>query len=725
MKNNFDTELKKRKKQDDSIFSNAFFELSSAIMGKSEIAAQLKDDTQKTRNAVSTIFDYYHLTMPEPPSKVKDWNVQLSYYLQKSGLMHRTVKLKGEWYNKAIGPLLGHVTGGGLVALIPKNLHYEWYDYQEKKWIRVNEKNVSKLGVSALCFYEPLPNRAMDTKDLIRFMVKQPLPSDYYLVIVIALCTTLMGLLIPYLTQYIFAVVIPNSSRAFLIPVACLLFGTVFSSVLLGINKKLINSRIGTKINMALDASAMFRVLSMPPAFFRKFSAGELAQRLSQLTEFSTTLVSVITVGGLSSLFSLLYYFQIFSFSAALAAPAAIILGITLLLTVVSAFYQQRISKKINGLNAHLAGIVYGLISGMSKIKLAGAEKRAFGYWAETYSKSAALTYNPPLLLKLSNILPLVISSAGLVLIYTVAAQAQVSTADYMAFTSAYGMVSGSITALSMMVGQLASLRPALEMAEPILKNAPESVGNRQIPHHLKGRIVADNLTFRYNAEGAPVLNALSLTIDAGEYLAIVGQTGCGKSTLLRLLLGFEKPLTGAVYYDDQNIENLDLKLLRQKIGTVMQNGRLISGSIYQNIILSAPWLTLDDAWQAAEVAGIADDIRRMPMGMHTVLSDGGGGLSGGQQQRILIARAIAPSPAILMFDEATSALDNTTQKQVSDALDALNCTRIVIAHRLSTIRNCDRILVLGNGKVQEQGTYDALIKKGGLFYELVKRQQI
>ncbi|MBP3273981.1 MAG: ATP-binding cassette domain-containing protein, partial [Butyrivibrio sp.] len=221
------------------------------------------------------------------------------------------------------------------------------------------------------------------------------------------------------------------------------------------------------------------------------------------------------------------------------------------------------------------------------------------------------------------------------------------------------------------------------------------------------------------------ILENFSLKIKAGEYVAIVGKTGCGKSTLVRLLLGFEKPEKGAVFYDGKDRERIDLKSLLRKIGSVIQDGKLFYGDIFHNIAIASEKLTQDEAWEAAELAGIADDIKAMPMGMHTIIAEGQGGISGGQKQRILIARAVASKPKILIFDEATSALDNITQRQISEALDGLKCTRIVIAHRLSTIKNCDRILVMDGGKIVEQGTYDELIANKGYFSELVERQQL
>ncbi|MBQ5427587.1 MAG: ATP-binding cassette domain-containing protein, partial [Oscillospiraceae bacterium] len=268
-------------------------------------------------------------------------------------------------------------------------------------------------------------------------------------------------------------------------------------------------------------------------------------------------------------------------------------------------------------------------------------------------------------------------------------------------------------------------IKPILEMAEPILKTEPESSENKAMVTSLKGSIELSNVYFRYNENMPYVVDGMSLKIRAGEYIALVGSTGCGKSTLMRLMLGFEMPERGAIYYDGRDMAKLDLRSLRRRIGVVMQDGSLFQGDIYSNIVISAPQLSVEEAWEAAEIAGIADDIRAMPMGMHTILSEGQGGISGGQKQRLMIARAVAPKPRILMFDEATSALDNKTQKQVSEALDRMKCTRIVIAHRLSTIRNCDRILVLDKGHIMEDGTYDELIAKNGFFAELVARQRL
>jgi len=317
------------------------------------------------------------------------------------------------------------------------------------------------------------------------------------------------------------------------------------------------------------------------------------------------------------------------------------------------------------------------------------------------------------------------ISLVGTIVLYYLAASSGVGPSQYYGFSAAYGRVMGAFTALSGIAISVASIPPILEMAEPILKTEPEITAGKDQVQRVSGSIELSHVTFRYDPDTPDVLTDLSLKIEAGEYVAIVGRTGCGKSTLVRLMLGFEKPQRGSVLYDGRDLASLDPRSVRRNMGVVIQNGQLMQGDIFSNITLSAPWLSLEDAWEAAETAGIAQDIRDMPMGMQTVISEGQGGISGGQKQRLLIARAIAPKPRILILDEATSALDNVTQKQVSEALDRLKCTRVVIAHRLSTIRNCDRILVMDKGAIIEDGTYDELIARHGAFAELVARQRL
>ena len=317
------------------------------------------------------------------------------------------------------------------------------------------------------------------------------------------------------------------------------------------------------------------------------------------------------------------------------------------------------------------------------------------------------------------------VSLVGTLVLYALAIENRIEPNHYYAFMNAYGHVNSAFAALAGIAISVAAIPPVLEMAEPILQAEPEVSEKREAVTGVSGSIEISHVSFRYEENRNYILTDMNLKISAGEYVAIVGRTGCGKSTLVRLMLGFEQPETGSIFYDHHDLSKIDPRSLRKHIGVVIQNGSLFQGDIYSNIAISAPELTLEEAWQAAETAGIADDIRKMPMGMQTVIAEGQGGISGGQKQRLMIARAIAPKPKILIFDEATSALDNKTQKQVSDALDKLHCTRVVIAHRLSTIRNCDRILMMDQGKIIEEGTYEELIRKQGAFADMVARQRL
>ena len=436
-------------------------------------------------------------------------------------------------------------------------------------------------------------------------------------------------------------------------------------------------------------------------------------------------LISAVLSTGLTSIFSLIYIGQIFAYAPALVVPALLVIAATILVSVITTFVQLRVSRQQMKLGAEESGLTYALISGVQKIKLAGAEKRAFAKWGKQFAASARLQYNPPAFLKFNGVITTAISLAGTIAMYYFAVTSGITVADYYAFNTAYGMVSGAFMSLAGIALTIANIKPVLEMIKPILDARPEISEGKRVIERLSGGIELNNVSFRYNENMPLVVDNLSLKIRPGQYVALVGATGCGKSTLMRLMLGFETPQKGAVYYDGKDLSGTDLKSLRRKIGVVMQNGKLFSGDVFSNITISAPWLTLDDAWEAAELAGIAEDIRRMPMGMHTIISEGSGGVSGGQRQRLMIARAIAPKPKVLMFDEATSALDNLTQKKVSESLDKLKCTRIVIAHRLSTIRSCDRIIYLEGGKIIEDGNYEELIARKGKFAELVARQRL
>jgi len=722
----FDEQISTRKLNDDTAFENAFLNIASGVVGK-RLTSAFKDNKRIAKDAIDEILKYYHINPVDIPENIKDIDDQLEYALRPNGIMRRTVKLTPGWYKDAFGAMLGvRSDDGTIVALIPSGVSgYSYYDNKTGSRIKINKSNEDLFLDEAMCFYTTFPLRELSLKDLIVYSFGALSMTDYISVVLAALFATCVGLFIPKINNIIFNSVIYTEEIRYLFAIAAFLVCVSISSLIFKTIQTLVTGRITTKLNMVVEAATMVRVLSLPTEFFKKYSAGDLSSRVSSIGVLCETLISVILQTGLTSIFSLCYVFSMSRYAPALVVPAVIVIILTLLVSIISTLVDMRVSKKRLEAGARVSGIGFALISGIQKIKLAGAEKRAFAKWGNEYATQADLSYNYPMIIKLTPVLSSAITLAGTFVIYMIAVNSGISVSEYFAFNAAYAYVSGAFIALAGVTSQIALIKPILHMIEPIFKTLPEASEKKNMVSRLSGGIEISNVRFRYEKNMPYVVDGLSLKIKPRQYVAIVGKTGCGKSTLMRLLLGFEKADKGAIYYDGKDINTLDLKSLRQHIGSVMQNGTLFEGDIFSNITIAAPGSTLEDAWEAARLAGMAEDIEKMPMGMFTLVSEGGGGLSGGQRQRLMIARAIAGKPKILFFDEATSALDNITQKIVSESLNSLKCTRIVIAHRLSTIRECDRIIVLDGGKIIEDGTYDELIAQDGFFAELVKRQQV
>lgn len=722
----FDEQIRQRKQNDDDVFADSFANMASAVMGK-KIAAALNDNRTVTKNAIDEILKYYHVKSREIPDNITDVNEQLEYLMRPYGIMRRTVNLEDGWYRDAVGAMLGVLRESGKpVALVPAGLSgYRYLDFESGKYRRVNRHNQHLFETEAIAFYKPFPLKKMSLRSLMTYIIGTLSAADFIMIALATLAVSLIGMFSPKLNSLLFGQVLPSGSNRLLIAMAVFTVCISVSTLLISAVKEMITARIETKMSISVEAATMMRVMSLPPDFFKQYSSGDLSSRAVQINALCKMLISTVLSTGLTSLFSLIYISQIFVYAPALVVPALLILLVTVIFSVVSSLAQMKISTRQLEHSSKESGMTYALITGIQKIKLAGAEKRAFARWGNMYAENAKMTYSPPMFLRINSVISLAISLTGTIIMYWLSVKSGVSVADYYAFNTAYAMVSGGFMSIAGIALAVAQIRPILSMVKPFFDAVPEISDGKQVLTRLSGGIELNNVSFRYSENMPLIIDNMSLKIRPGQYVAIVGKTGCGKSTLMRLMLGFEKPQKGAVYFDGKDLQCIDLRSLRRRIGVVMQNGKLFQGDIYSNIVISAPWLTQQDAWEAAELAGIADDIRKMPMGMNTIISEGSGGISGGQRQRLMIARAIAPKPKILMFDEATSALDNLTQKKVSESLDSLKCTRIVIAHRLSTIKQCDRIIVLDQGRIIEDGKYDELLAKGGFFAELVARQRL
>ena len=678
-------------------------------------------------DALETLLKHFGIRDRKIPASLKGFEEKLDYLLTASDIMFRKVTLEPGWSRDAMGVMVTSLADSGAVITVVRNGAgvYVYKDPKTGKNVTVHKPEEQKIGNEAYCFYRPLPLRSLTLKDLIRYMTDSVDSWDIASFIIASLMVTLVGMILPKLNHILMGEVVKYGSLQLLGAVMSFMLFAMISSFMLSIIKSFVQSRIRTKLSVNVQAAAMMRVLSLPAGFFKKYSSGELSQYLSYVNSLCTTLVDSIFSTAITGVFSLVYLTQIFSYAKSLVIPSLVVSVLTLGLSIAGNMAQSQINKELMEISAQERGLTYALMGGVEKIRLSGAENRVFTKWLDLYTRGADLKFNPPVLVKFQKVFNAAITLTGTIVMYFIAVKSGVSVADYYAFNTAYAYVSSALSAITSVALAAATVKPSLELIRPLMEAEPEKHSGRESVATITGNIELSHVTFRYEKEGRKIIDDLSLKIPARQYVAIVGKTGCGKSTLLRLLLGFEQPESGAIFYDRKDIQTLDLGSLRKLIGTVLQEGELFSGSIFENITISAPNLTLQEAWDAAEIAGIADDIRAMPMGMSTVLQEGGGGISGGQKQRIMIARAVAPKPKLLLLDEATSALDNITQKQVSDALDRMRCTRIVIAHRLSTIRHCDRILVMDGGKIVEDGKYEQLIEKGGVFAELVERQRL
>ena len=722
----FEEQIELRKKSDIEKFEDSCLRIAGSVMGQS-LSAALQSDREQATDAIGSILKYYHVKTREVPEKLKSIEEVLEYLLRPYGIMTRQVVLQRGWRSDASGAMLTTFADSGKpVALIPAGAGgYRFLDPETGQMQRVASSSEKLFSSEAFAFYKPFPTRAMTLRDLYAYIfanVDRPGIAGYF---GFALAATLVGMLIPWINSMLFSDIALTKSIPALAAIAVFMICASLSGLIFGTIQELFLHRITQKLSLSIESATMMRILTLPSSFFSRFTSGDLANRVENVNFLVSDILNMVMTCFTTALFSFIYIFQIRSFAPSLSLPAFIVAALQALVLIAALVARSKINRIQTELSSKESGLSYSLISGVEKIKLSGAERRAFSKWANAYAAQASYMYDPPMFVKVFPAIITAISLIGTMIIYYLAIATHVDVGQYYAFNAAFAMVNGAFTALVPMIEPASLIAPTFELIRPIIEAEPEIAEDKPVIERLSGGIELNNITFRYSDDMPPVIDDLSLKIRPGQYVAITGKTGCGKSTLMRIMLGFEKPQRGAVYYDGRDINRIDLKSLRSKIGTVLQSGSLFMGDIYSNIVISAPELTLDDAWEAAEMAGIADDIRRMPMNMFTIISEGGGGISGGQKQRLMIARAIAPKPRILMFDEATSALDNITQKQVSDSLDSLKCTRVVIAHRLSTIKNCDRIIVLDKGKIVEDGSYEELISRDGYFAELVRRQQV
>jgi NHLM bacteriocin system ABC transporter ATP-binding protein len=675
------------------------------------------------------------ITLRIPPAviqgKARD---PLHAIARHSAVRTRKLVLRDDWWKQDSGPMLAFLEEENRpVALLPRSrIGYDLFDPQADTTVRVKRDTARALTGIAYIYYRPFPNRAL-TGAQVLLLGLTGCSRDLWVIGIMSLLASLLSLVAPYAMGVVFDTIIPGSERDQLLQTVALIVASAVATALISVTRGYALLRVEGKLDFNTQAALWDRLLNLPVTFFRNYSAGDLANRSLAVSQIREVISGTTVLSILSGVFSVTSLFLLFYYSPPLAALAALLAFIALAVMVTGGLLQFKLQRQVAENAGRIAGMVFEFVDGIAKFKVSGTEGRAFARWAGAFVAQKKLAAAAR---KIGNMTA--VFDAGFrvialcVIFWAVAGQLHargggLSTGAFLAFNAAFVQLLAAAMALG--TGILSVLRtiPLYTRARPIFEALPETDADKADPGDLSGAIEVNHLAFRYSPETPLVLRDVSFSIRAGEFVAFVGASGSGKSTLLRLLLGFEKPLSGAIYFDGQDIGGLDIQEVRAQMGVVLQNGKLLPGDILTNIIGSRP-LTVDHAWEAARMAGIEQDIKDLPMGMYTVVAEGGRGLSGGQRQRLMIARAIVGKPRIMLFDEATSALDNRAQEIVSHAMEQMSAgqtkvTRIVIAHRLSTIVKADRIVVLDKGLIVQTGTYEELIDQPGFFADLAKRQ--
>lgn len=705
----FSERLLYRERADSEACKDAYADIAAGALGK-RLLHSLENNPLATKSALAQIAHALHVKMVDIPEDVTDINDQIDYLLEPEGVMRRRVELTPGWHKNAIGVYLGTFKKDDTpVALVRHGGIYMYFDITKNKNVRITKKNEGLFNEEALCFYPPLSLEGFNIKTMPSFIMRTMSISGIIGALALALIATGIGVLSPALTRIITGDAVGLGRGSLLIGAGIFLVSVLIGQQFFSVMQNLAVSRLTQEGETTIRASLMARVLALPASFFRSQNAGQLNYLTSNIETIWSQTLSLASTSTLSVFTSFIYIAQLFLYAPSLVVPSLIIIGLMTALSTFQVVHGARSQFRIQDISSKQAGTELETISGIRKIKLVGAEKRAFSRWGRSFGPVLQRQNRLPFMVKYGSILQSFLSSAGWILLYACASYSDVNTGDYYAFVATFGMVSSAFNVFPTIASSLASISSSLKLLNPLLKEVPEISSERRPIKNIEGALSLSNVSFRYSEQQPYVFRDLSLTLKQGEYVALVGRTGVGKTTLMRLLLGFEKPETGVVAIDGHDINTVDARTYRRRIGVVMQNDRLFPGDIFSNIIISNPLATMEEAWEAAEIACIADDIRKLPMGMHTLIDDNGGGLSGGQTQRLTIARAVINKPKILIMDEATSALDNATQQKISDNLAKLNATRLVIAHRLSTIKKCDRVLLLKDGKIERDGTYEEL----------------
>lgn len=637
----------------------------------------------------------------------------------------RRVTLPDDWWRRpTLGPMLGADARGQHRALLPEGGGFTLYDPVEGRVWRVTADLAADVARVAYVFMPTFPDTDLKPAGVLLFGL-DVFRGDMAVLAFAILIAGLLGMTLPLATAYLFDAVIPGRMIAELWQLGAALTMVALTGLVIRMAGEIARLRIDIRLGERNQSAMLDRLLRLPSRFFATATVGDLAARTAAAASLQSGVLRLVVDGAVSLAMMAGSLAVMLLLDPLVAGLSVGLVALQLFAAGVAAWLQSRAFRNGEALAGLADGLLLQILTGITKLRLAAAETRAFVRWSERFmamrrrSAAARRVANGYEAL-LSGFGPL--STAVLFLVVARVADTSAAAGDFVAIVAAFGILTAAAGQMARLILGAAMVRLKADFARPILQARPEPTLGRTDPGPLEGGIDVNDLAFRYGPDEPPVFNGLSFRIAAGEMVAVVGHSGCGKSTLVRLLLGLETASRGAILYDGQDLRSLDLAAVRRQVGTVLQDGRLLPGSIFETIRGESD-ITRDQAWAAACAAGLESDLRQMPMGLHTIITDGGVTLSGGQVQRILIARALAARPALLFLDEATSALDNITQAHVMASLRQLTATRLVIAHRLSTIRDASRILVLEGGRVVEQGSFAELLRANGALTRLVRSQ--
>ena len=716
-----------RRAKDEREVSGALQHLSdaAALRHSARAAAIPSDDPLASALAALATHEGFNLRLPAAASHGATLLERLERLGNASGFRVREIVLDGAWWKEEGPSFLAQMAAGGEPrAVLWRHRRWRIVDPKTHRETPVDAATAAALAPAGFMIYPLLPER-VTMADIGRFSFFGA-RGDIRHMLVGGLMATLSALLIPVATGAVLGVAVPDGRATLLIDMMILLVAAAIGNVGFQVVRAAALIRLGSHVDRRLQAAVWDRVMRLRTSFFRRYTAGDLAARIVGIDTIRRVLAGHNLNVVIGSTFSLASLGVMLIYDAALAAFAvgyAVVAAAFL-------FALGRAKMKLDGIVQERKGVVTGLLmeilGGIAKLRVAAAEQRAFALWSTAFADQRSADARSGVVgawqVVTSSSLP-ILGTFG-VLAIAGGGNDPVDVAAFAAFNGAFAQFTTAIVNLATVTNAAIGVAPLFARVRPVFE-APLEVDDRRVdPGPLGGHVAVRNLSFRYSPDGPWTLQDIDFEIRPGASVAIVGVSGSGKSALLRLLLGFEVLERGGVYYDGKDLETLDLRAVRRQIGTALETAGLVPGTIFENIAVGAR-LTRDQVMEAARLAALDDDLAAMPLGLDTMVTEGGSQLSGGQRQRVMIARALVHRPRLIFFDEATSALDNRTQAIVGESLAKMNATRLVIAHRLSTIRAADHIIVLDGGRIVESGTFDDLVGRGGAFYRLVQRQML